>query len=135
MRPKTIARRVNRMGFVVILYNGKFSWDEVLTWTKERDIIEKMFLQLKSDLNAKPVRAHKTEVAKGWIFAGFIALILRCRLSKMMHEKGLMKKYSIPSLMLTLSRLKQIELRDGSLMLTEVTKKQREIFEALGLVP
>lgn len=135
MKPKTIARRVNRMGFTVILYNGKFRWDEVMTWTKERDVIEKMFLQLKSDLNAKPMRAHKTEVAKGWIFVGFIALILRCRLSKLMIEKDLIKKYSIPSLMLTLSRLKQIELSDGSLMLTEVTKKQRDIYEAFGIEP
>lgn len=135
MRPKTISRRVNRMGFTVILYHGKFRWDEVLTWTKERDIIEKMFLQLKSDLNAKPMRVHKTEVAKGWIFVGFIALILRCRLSKLMIKNDLVKKYSIPSLMLTLSRLKQIELIDGSLMLTEVTKKQRDIFKALGLEP
>jgi len=123
------------MGYTVILYHGKFRWDEVLTWTKERDVIEKMFLQLKSDLNAKPMRVHKTEVAKGWIFVGFIALILRCRLSKLMIKNDLVKKYSIPSLMLTLRRVKQIELIDGSLMLTEVTKKQRDIFKALDLEP
>ena len=92
-------------------------------------------MALKRDIEVKPMRAHKTEVAKGWIFVAFVALIMRCRLSKMMVETGLIKKYSIPSLLLALSRVKQVELSDGSMMMTEVPKKQRLIFEALGMQP
>ena len=135
IKNKAVSQRVNRMGFTVILYRGNYGWEEVLTWTRERDIIEKMFMTLKRDIEVKPMRAHKTEVAKGWIFVAFIALIMRCRLSKMMVETGLIKKYSIPSLLLALSRVKQVELSDGSMMMTEVPKKQRLIFEALGMQP
>jgi hypothetical protein len=53
----------------------------------------------------------------------------------MLTENDLAKKYSILSLLLTLSRLKQAELSDGSMMLTEVAKKQRDIFEKLGVTP
>lgn len=135
VKNKAVSQRVNRMGFTVILYRGVYSWEEVLTWTRERDIIEKMFLTLKRDIEVKPMRAHKTEVAKGWIFVTFVALIMRCRLSKMMVETGLVKKYSIPSLLLALGRIKQVELSDGSIMMTEVPKKQRLIFEALDMQP
>lgn len=135
MKQKTMARRANRFGFTVILHRGRFTWSEAISWSKERDIVEKMFRQLKNDLEAKPVRAHKTEVARGWIFVGFIALILRCRLSKLLIETGLVKDYSIPSLILTLSRLKQIEMSDGSLFITELTKKHKEIYKALNIEP
>lgn len=133
MKNKAVAQRTNRMGFTVILCRGDYGWEEILTWTQERDIIEKMFLSLKNDLECKPMRVHKTEVAKGWIFIAFLSLILRCRLSKMMVETGLSEKYSIPSLLLTLGRLKQVELSDGTMIKTETTKSQRFIFEALGL--
>ena len=135
VKNKAVSQRVNRMGFTVILYRGVYSWEEVLTWTRERDIIEKMFLSLKRDIEIKPMRTHKTEVAKGWIFVTFVALIMRCRLSKMMVETGLVKKYSTPSLLLALGRIKQVELSDGSIMMTEVPKKQRLIFEALDMQP
>lgn len=135
VKKKAVSQRVNRMGFTLILYRGDYSWEELLSWTRERDTIEKMFLTLKRDIEVKPMRAHKTGVARGWIFVTFVALIMRCRLSKMMVETGLVKKYSIPSLLLALGRIKQVELSDGTLMMTEVPKKQRLIFEALDMQP
>lgn len=121
------------MGFTVILYHGTYEWEDVLTWTKERDMIEKMFLNLKSDIGIEPMRAHKTEVVKGWIFVTFISLILRCRLSKILVETELAKDYSIPSLLLALSRVKQVKLSNGTMMITEIPKKQRIIFEKLDI--
>lgn len=135
VKTKAVTQRTNRMGFTVLLSRGNYSWEETLMWTRERDMIEKMFLRLKKDLACKPMRAHKTEVAKGWIFIAFLALILRCRLSKMLVETGLTEHYSIPLLLLTLNRLKQVELSDGSMIKTEMTKKQRLIFEAMKIQP
>lgn len=133
VKTKAVSQNLNRMGFTVILYRGTYEWEDVLTWTKERDMIEKMFLNLKSDIGIEPMRAHKTEVVKGWIFVTFISLILRCRLSKMLIETELAKDYSIPSLLLALSRVKQVELSDGTMMITEIPKKQRLIFEKLNI--
>lgn len=62
---KAVAQRVNRMGFTVILYRGSFDREDILSWTRERDVIEKMFMRLKNDIKATPMRAQKTEVAKG----------------------------------------------------------------------
>ena len=40
-----------------------------------------------------------------------------------MKETGLSKDYSIPSLLLGLNRLKRVELSDGTVFNTEVTKR------------
>lgn len=135
VKNKAVAQRVNRMGFSVVLYHGGFGWEEVLTWERERDVIEKMFMKLKNDIEGVPMRVQSTEVAKGWIFVTFLALIIRCRLTRLLIETGLVKNYSIPSLLMALHRLKQVELSDGSMMKTEITKEQREIFKSMGIEP
>jgi transposase len=94
-----------------------------------------MFKQLKNDIEAKPFRAHKTEVARGWIFITFLSLIMRSRLTRILKEAELIKDCSIPSLLLELSKLKKVELRDGSIIITEVTKRQRKIFKDLDINP
>lgn len=134
-KDKTVSRRVNRMGFTVVVQRGGHSWEEVLAWSRERDAIEKMFKQLKSDIEVRPLRAHKTEVARGWVFVAFVSLILRSRLVRLMKETGLSKKYSIPSLLLVMNRLKRVELSDSTVFNTEVTKRQRLILEALDIEP
>jgi hypothetical protein len=53
----------------------------------------------------------------------------------MLKEEELIKDYSIPSLLLELSKLKKVELSDGSIIITEVTKRQREIFKDLDINP
>lgn len=135
VKKKAVAQRVNRMGFTVLLCQGGYGWEEALGWIRERDVIEKIFMRLKNDLEATPTRAQKTEVVKGWIFVTFLSLILRARLLKICAETGVSEKYSIPALLLVLGRLKKVELSDGSMIVTEVTKKQREIFEKMNLTP
>jgi transposase len=133
VKNKSVAQRVNRMGIKVILSRGDHGWREVLSWTREKDIIEKMFMRIKNDLKGLPLRAHKTEVAMGLIFVTFLALILRSRLTSLLRETGLAKKYSVPSLLLELRKIKKVELTDGTLITTEITKKQREIIKTLKL--
>ena len=135
VKDKAVSQRVNRMGFTVILQRGNHSWEEALIWSRERDVIEKMFKQLKNDLEGQPFRTHKTEVAKGWIFVTFLSLIMRSRLLQLLRETELSKEYSVPLLLLVLSRLKKVKLSDGSIIITEITRKQRGIFKSLNITP
>ena len=52
----------------------------------------------------------------------------------MMTEAGLLKHYSVKSLLLELDKLKKITLADGQVKTTEMTKNQRFILEALGIM-
>lgn len=133
VKEKAIAQRLNKMGFTIVFYNGKYTWNEVWGWYRERDIVEKMFLFAKNYIDTVPFKAQKTEVAKGLIFVGFIALILRFKLLKMMRETDLNKHYSIPKLLLELSKIKRIQLKDGEYITSEVSKKQRGIIKALKI--
>lgn len=54
---------------------------------------------------------------------------------KKVHAAGLQKRYPVDRVLLELSKLRMVEMANGSLIMTEVTKKQREILEALRIDP
>jgi transposase len=133
VRKKAVAQRVNRMGKFILLYKGDFSWDECLSLYRGKDIIEKGFDFLKNDIESLPLNVQKETTLKGSLFVNFLALIIRMRLLNLMREKGLIERYSIGGLLLELEKLKKIELSDGETFTSELTKKQKEILEKLGL--
>jgi transposase len=133
VKDKAVSQRVNRMGVTVVLCRGGYGWRTVLGWLGEKDVIEKMFMRARNDLEAVPLRAHKTEVALGLIFIAFLSLILRSRLGSLLRETGLADDYSVPSLLLELGKIKKVELSDGSHITTEITKKHRKILKKLEL--
>jgi len=51
----------------------------------------------------------------------------------MMREAKLLDKYSVELLLPQLEKLRKIALADGQILVTEMTKKQREILQALNL--
>jgi len=133
IRAKAVAQRVNRMGKVILLYNGDFTWQEVLSMYRGKDIVEKGFEMLKHDIAALPMNAHKTETVKGFLFLCFLSLILRMRLLKQMQDTGLCEKYTVDALLLELEKIKKVELSNDEMLVTELTKKQKDILARLGL--
>jgi hypothetical protein len=51
----------------------------------------------------------------------------------MMREAEILDKYSVENLLLQLEKLRKIALADGQIIVTEMTKKQRDILQALNL--
>ncbi len=133
LKKKAISQRVNKMGFTVLLYNGDHTWDGALTLYREKDIIEKIFQVLKRDLEAMPMNVQSTETMKGFVFVTFLALIIRFRLIRMLKDAGLGRKWSVDKFLLEMEKLSKVEMENGEMFTTEITKKQRELMEALGL--
>jgi len=133
IRKKAVAQRVNRMGRVVLLYQGNLDWRECLSTYRSRDLVEKEFDVLKNDLKLLPMNAQRDNTLRGLIFVFFIALILRMRVVKLMQEKGLTSRYNLEGMLLELEKIKKIELSDGEILTSELTKKQKEILDKLGL--
>lgn len=121
------------MGKFVLLYKGDFSWDECLSLYRGKDIIEKGFDFLKNDIESLPLNVQKETTLKGSLFVNFLALIIRMRLLNLMRERGLIERYSVGGLLLELEKMKKIELSDGEIVVSELTKKQKEILEKLSL--
>ncbi len=53
----------------------------------------------------------------------------------MMRETKILDKYSVELLLMQLEKLRKIALADGQIIVTEMTKKQRYILQALHLCP
>lgn len=87
---------------------------------------------LKNELDMLPLNTQKESTTKGFIFVNFLSLIIRMRLLNRMRETDLIKKYTIEKLLLELEKLKKVELADGEVILTETTRKQRDIIKILN---
>lgn len=133
IKQNAVAHRINKMGKYILFYSGEFDWMKCLSLYRERDEIEKSFKALKNEIDILPLNTHSEKTTKGFIFISFLSLIIRSRLINMMREAGLLDRYSVELLLLQLEKLRKVMLADGEIIVTEMTKKQREILQALKL--
>ena len=133
IKQNAVAQRMNKMGKYILFYSGDFDWMKCLSLYREREEIEKSFTALKNELDILPLNTHSEKTTRGFIFIAFLGLIIRTRLMNMMRDAELLDKYSVELMLLQLEKLRKITLADGQIFVTEMTKKQREIFQALDM--
>lgn len=132
-KKKAISRRTNRMGKLILIYTGAIDWETALSFYRDRDQIEKLFRVFKTDIGGMPLRIQKETTMRGSFLVSFVSLVMYAELLKRMRASKLTEEYSIDGLFLELTKLKKIELIDGSEITTECTKRCRTIVEKLGL--
>ncbi len=133
IKKNALSQRVNRMGKFFIFYYGERDWMECLTFYRERDIVEKEFKIMKNDIQSLPLNTNKDSTTRGFVFVYFIGLIIRMRLLSMMRETKIIEDYTVESLHLELEKIRKIELQNGEVIVTELTRKQKEIIEKMNL--
>lgn len=107
---------------------------EALQVYRDKDIVEKCFDDLKNTLDMKRLRMHSIETVDGRLFVQFIALILMSELRRVMRESKLIERYTVRELLLEMDPLTKIRYEGKyGLILTEVTKPQREILALLKI--
>jgi len=127
-RVNAISQAVNRFGKTILLSATKRNWDDVLSLYRERDEVEKKFDELKNELDVMPLRVQKIETLQGLLFIFFISLILRAILLRRAKDAELLDKNSIEEILMELAKLRAVKV-GGKWRLTEISKKQRNIFE------
>lgn len=130
-----IDRTLARMGIFVLLTNTALDGEEVLRLYREKDGVEKCFDSLKNNLSLKRLRIHSQEALEGLLFIEFIALILYSYLSKVLRETGMNKILSIPEVLFELRKIKKIQFGRKKTIISEMSKRQREIFKAFDISP
>jgi len=105
----------------------------VLEFYCSRDVVEKMFDVMKNELSSKRLRVSSRAVVEGRIFLTFLSLILYFEVHRVMKEEGLYKSYTISEVFRELKKLKVVGLSNGKEYLTEITKRQRALFEKFGV--
>ena len=130
-----VSQYINRYaGFQALLTTRIKDPLEALRVYRDKDVVEKCFDDLKNLLDMRRLRMHSIDTVDGRLFVQFIALVLMSELRRSMRESKLIERYTVRELLLEMDPLTKINY-DGKygMILTEVTKTQREILKLLGI--
>ena len=130
-RKNAVSQAINKMGeSSSCCIEVSFLGPKRLALYRSKDVIEKGFDVLKNNIELMPANLRTNSSLGGYLFIAFFALILRM---KLMNDAELNKKYSVEGLLTELEKIKVMILPDGEKILIEITKKQREILDALHM--
>jgi transposase len=133
-KPQTLARRMGKMGVTIMLSNSQdIQRSTMLDLYRRKDYLEKTFDVLKNECDGKRLRGHSKEAVEGCLFIKFLSLILYAALGNTMRQQQLFKDYSVKELMYELKKLRIVELSNGKSYLTEISKRQKDIFSKFAI--
>jgi hypothetical protein len=135
-RPRAIAARSANAGYQLILCDT-LGRDPVavLADYRSRDRAEKLFDLLKNEDGQHRLRTGQQTVAEGRVFLAFVALVLRAEVENRLRAAGLLKKITVAEFLAEMGKIRAIRLPDGTRLLREVSKRQREWLADIGLPP
>jgi len=123
-------------GYWVVLTNFEKDAKKALPLYRQRACVEQHYDDLKNELDMMRLRTHRKETMAGRVFTHFVALIILQQLRAMIEDSGLQNGSFTPSLMLkrvdAYSRIRFAST--GRVMYSTMTKSQRDIFKAFGLI-
>ena len=134
-KEKGINSQLEKMGTMILLSNKMLDGKEVLRLYKRKDVVEKFFDNMKHDIERKRLRIHSQETFEGRLFLDFLALIIYSRISSVMRKEGINKDLTVQELMYEFKKIKLIRLGAKKTIVTEVSKKQRELFQSFKITP
>jgi transposase len=114
-------------GTVIFVSSIEIDSTQVVSYYYTRMQIEQVFSFCKSDLQILPLRKHCEQTMSGYLFLQFLMLIIFVHLRKVV-----MDKFTVEQVLLTMRNLK-CKTYNGSLIVAEFTKKQKDIFKLCGL--
>ena len=123
---KTFAE--NRAGLFVMLTSEDIDWNTMMTIYDARAYTEQAYDRKKGENNR--FRTSDKDTMRGREFLRFIDLILRCEIGARIREAGAEFKYTVDSVLSVVNCIQAREY-DGVRVLSEIGKKQREIFDIL----
>ncbi len=121
------------LGYFALITNEKMDAFTALHLYRMKDVVEKVFGNIKERLNMRRLLVSSEKSLDGKIFTEFVALILISYLDHKMKESGLYNSYTMQALLDKLDVLECFEDAKHSLRIGELLGKQAEIYEALGI--
>ena len=131
-RVKAISRYLNRLGKEILVASEELPWDMPLSLYRAKERVEKVFRAMKNELSTLPLKIHKESTLKGYLFVAYLSLIIYFHLQNRLKDSGVLKKISLEGVLGELRKLKLVDF-PSTRYLCEVTKKQTELFDTLGI--
>jgi len=119
---------LKKKGIMVLISSIEIAEDQVVPFYYSRQAAEQLFKFSKSDLKMLPLRTHKEESMRGYLLLIFITLWVFLLLRKKIGNK-----VTVEEALLLLRNLKTKVFED-EMLIPEITKKQRLLFERFGIV-
>lgn len=115
-------------GLMILVSSFPVPKSDVVETYYLRQVVEMMFGFSKDDLGLLPLRVHSKDALRGFLFVQFLTLIAFTQL-----KQKLGVKYTIEDVLVRMRNLK-CKVYPNDLIVSELTKKQREIVEKLGII-
>lgn len=120
-------------GFFVLMTNDVKDPVEALNIYRLRDLVEKSFGNLKERLAMRRMSVSSEQNFEGKLFVQFVALELMSYIKKKMDDNNLYRNYTMQSLLDTLDIIEFYQQPGKTHHLSEITEKQRVLFEMMGV--
>nr|WP_051200668.1 hypothetical protein [Butyrivibrio sp. XPD2002] len=128
-----IRKAEKNFGYFALMSNGIKDPVEALRIYCLKDLIEKSFGNLKERLSMRRMSVASEENFEGKQFVQFVALQIVSYIKKQMDENGLFTNYKIQSLLDELDTIEYCQQPGKAHHLSEITMKQRELYELMGV--
>lgn len=122
-------------GYFALISNEVKDPLEALELYRNKDLVEKAFGNLKERLNFRRTRVSSELSLDGKLFVTFVALIYLSYVKKKMQENNLFQKYTLQGLLDELDVIECFEQPGYKRHWGEMTKKQIELYTAMGVTP
>jgi transposase len=129
-----VSKATKLHGFFVLLSNEKMDAIKALQLYRNKDVVEKAFGNLKERLSMRRLLVSSEHSLNGKLFVEFIALIFLSYIKKQMQIKNLYKKYTPATLLDKIDLIEYFEYPNTKPRVGEILEKQKEIYEAMGVV-
>jgi len=137
IKPKedVILEEASHDGYFALLSNEVKDPFEAMSLYKSKDIVEKAFGNLKERLNFRRLQVSSELSLNGKLFVEFIALIYLSYVKKKMQDAKLFENWTLQDLLDELDTIELLEAPGYGRILGEITEKQKEIYQSLGVNP
>jgi transposase len=133
VKQKVIDLAKKNYGYFAMISNEIKCPIRALGLYRSKDLVEKAFENLKDRLSFKRALVSSEHNLDGKLFVEFIALIIMSCIKRKMQESELFKTYTMHEMLDQIDLIECFEQKGRKPRYGEITLKQREIYEALGV--
>jgi transposase len=108
---------------------------EALSIYRNKDFVEKSFLNLKNRLDFNRTHVYSTTNLEGLVFIKFISLILSSYINKQMIINNLYDKYTLKQVVNELDLISLYTYTNNKSHYSEITSKQLELYKLMNVAP
>ncbi|MGI6523832.1 MAG: IS1634 family transposase [Bdellovibrionota bacterium] len=119
--------------FAFLSNHSTMTPQEALHIYSRRDFIEKAFDNLKNELDNDRMLTHNEKTTDGKSFVSFLSLIMWSDLQRTINNNNKKVEKTIQRVLETLKMIRRIDNENLSMLLQPLTKKQKDILEALEI--